>query len=296
MNATTDSQLPPPHPPATHWQLRTRRLAFEKIPTLMGIVNVTPDSFSDGGKFLDPQPAIEHALQLARDGATILDIGGESTRPYSDQVDVDEEIRRVIPVIKAVAAQTSIPISIDTSKAAVARAAIDAGAEIINDITGLQGDPEMITVAIESGAGICVMHMQGSPQTMQDNPDYEDVVEDIFVYLANRKKTLIASGVAPETICLDPGIGFGKTHQHNITLAGNCDRFLDLGCPLLVGHSRKGFIGEILGDKTLDRDAGTLAVTLRLAEQGVQIIRVHEVKNTLQALRVFHAINPDGQE
>lgn len=274
----------------THWQLRDTTVQFTTIPALMGIVNVTPDSFSDGGSYFDPDRAVQHALQLAADGASILDIGGESTRPYSEVVDAEEEIRRVIPVIKKIVSQTNTPVSIDTSKSAVARATLDAGAQIINDVTGMTGDPEMIKVARDSGAGICAMHMLGTPQTMQDDPQYENVVEDIYRYLADRKQNLLDAGIQLEKICLDPGIGFGKTHQHNIELVTHCHRFLDLGCPVLVGHSRKGFIGKILGDKEVDRDAGTLAITLRLAQQGIQIIRVHEVARTIQALKVFMAV------
>jgi len=272
------------------WQLKTQTLKLELLPAIMGIVNVTPDSFSDGGQFFDPGPAIDHALELAAAGASILDVGGESTRPYSQPVDEAEERRRILPVVRGIAAQTSVPISIDTSKASVARAALDAGAEIINDVTGLEGDPNMIEVAVQSGAGICAMHMQGTPQTMQDDPRYDDVVADILHYLQQRKTHLLDAGIPFEKICLDPGIGFGKTHQHNLELVKHAYRFHELGCPILVGHSRKGFIGKILGDKTIDRDAGTLAMTLYLAQQKVQVIRVHEVTRTVQALRVFNAI------
>ena len=184
----------------------------------MGIVNVTPDSFSDGGKFHRHDLAVEQGVRLAAAGAAILDIGGESTRPYSQPVDQAEELDRVVPVIESLAKQVSIPISVDTSKAAVARAAVAAGAEMINDVTGLTGDPEMEQVAKETEAGVCVMHMQGSPQTMQDNPSYENVVGEIFDYLAGRKQSLVEFGIDQQRICLDPGIGFGKTHQHNFEL------------------------------------------------------------------------------
>ena len=255
----------------------------------MGIVNVTPDSFSDGGKFNSTAAATDHAMQLAQDGATILDIGGESTRPYSTPVSPQEELDRVIPVIEAIAARTDIAISIDTSKSTVAAAAIGAGAEIINDVTGLQGDGAMIDVAVSSGAGVCAMHMQGTPQTMQDAPTYIDVTEDILKYLNQRKSWLTGQGVAPEKICLDPGVGFGKTHAHNLQLIRDAGRFHETGCPILVGHSRKGFIGKLLGDKEADRDAGTLALTVLLATKGVQVIRVHEVKRTAQAVRCVMA-------
>lgn len=256
----------------------------------MGIVNATPDSFSDGGQFREPSAAIDHALMLAEQGASILDVGGESTRPYSTPVDAQEEIARTIPVISGIVAQSTIPISIDTSKASVARAAIDAGAQIINDVTGLQGDPQMIEVAVNSGAGICAMHMQGTPQTMQDNPSYDDVVREIHAFLVQRKMQLLEAGIPLENICLDPGIGFGKTHQHNLQLLADCDQYLDLGCPILIGHSRKGFIGKILGESSIDRDAATLAISLMLAQKRIQVIRVHEVAQTVQALKVFAAV------
>jgi dihydropteroate synthase len=184
----------------------------------MGIVNVTPDSFSDGGQFFDHAAAVAQALQLAANGADLLDIGGESTRPYSEPVRADHELRRVLPVIEKLAPKVRIPLSIDTSKATVARAAIAAGAEIINDVTGLTGDPAMIGLAIEAGVGVCAMHMQGTPQTMQDNPTYTDVVGEVRESLCETRDALVSAGISRERICLDPGIGFGKTHEHNITL------------------------------------------------------------------------------
>lgn len=274
---------------STQWRLRDHVLEFDRQPVLMGIVNVTPDSFSDGGRFVETRAAIEHALQLADEGAGILDIGGESTRPYSDPVGVDEELQRVVPVIAALAKQTDVPISIDTSKAAVARAACEAGAVIINDVTGLTGDPAMIDTTLATKAGICAMHMQGTPQTMQDDPMYDDVVEDILEYLHQRREALTSAGIDVERICLDPGIGFGKTHQHNLTLMAGCERFHELGCPLLVGHSRKGFLAKLLGDKTADRTAATVGGALALASQGVQIIRVHDVRPVREALLAFTA-------
>ena len=281
-------------------------LHFGRLPLLMGIVNVTPDSFSDGGKFLDQQAAIDHALALLDDGATILDIGGESTRPYATPVAAQEELARVLPVVQGILVKRpEAIISIDTSKAAVAQAVIDVGAEIINDVTGLgehhsprapheeptvQREPATtLSVAAATGAGVCVMHMQGTPQTMQDNPFYEDVVEDIYAYLCQRRDALTAAGIAPERICLDPGIGFGKTHEHNLDLMRGCGRFHDLGCPILVGHSRKGFIGKVLGDKAADRTAGTIGGALALARQGVQILRVHDVRPVREALILFEA-------
>jgi dihydropteroate synthase len=272
---------------AQHWQLRTRVLDFPRRSLLMGIVNVTPDSFSDGGRFFGVNAAVDQALQLVADGADLLDIGGESTRPYSTPVAPDEELQRVLPVIEQLIGRVSIPISIDTSKASVARAAIDAGAEIINDVTGLAGDPAMIGVAVDSGAGVCAMHMQGTPQTMQDSPTYTNVVAEILDYLRQRRDALAAAGIALERICLDPGIGFGKTHEHNITLMRHCDAFHALGCPLLVGHSRKGFLGKLIGDKEADRMNATVGAALSLAVQGVQIVRVHDVRSVREALAAF---------
>jgi len=275
---------------AQSWQLRTRQLTFADRPLVMGIVNVTPDSFSDGGEFFDPTAAIEHGLQLASDGADILDIGGESTRPYSTPVHPEEELHRVIPVIRGLCEQVDVPISIDTSKAEVASEAIGAGAEIINDVTGLDGDGGMLPVAVQSGAGVCAMHMRGTPQTMQDDPAYDDVVGEIFEYLRERRDALLAAGIERDRICLDPGIGFGKTHEHNLTLLAACSRYHDLGCPLLVGPSRKAFNGKVLDDKEANRTAGTVGVGLALARRGVQIIRVHDVLEMKQALMLFDAV------
>ncbi len=274
----------------TGWQLRTQRLTFGPVPLLMGIVNVTPDSFSDGGRFLGGEAAIEQGLRLLDEGAAILDIGGESTRPYSTPVTLEEELSRVIPVIEGLhRARPDAILSIDTSKGAVARAAIAAGAEIINDVTGLSGDPEMIAVACDTQAGVCAMHMQGTPQTMQNNPAYTDIVAEIHDYLRQRQGALLAAGIERTRICLDPGIGFGKTHEHNVTLMASCHRFHNLGQPLLVGHSRKGFIGKLLGDKEGPRLFGTLGGALALATQGVQIIRVHDVRPLQEALTLFAA-------
>lgn len=279
----------PPKGRASRWQLRTTTLELPRRPLLMGIVNVTPDSFSDGGRYLDAAAAVEHGLRLAAEGADLLDVGGESTRPYAPPVDEAEELRRVGPVIGPLCRQAGVPISIDTSKAAVARAALDAGAQIINDVTGLAGDPAMLPLAAAAGAGVCVMHMAGTPQTMQDDPRYDHVVEDILAWLAARRDRLVAAGLDPARIALDPGIGFGKTHAHNLELVANCGRFLGLGCPVVVGHSRKGFIGKVLGDQGADRTAGSVGVSLALARQGVQVLRVHDVAPTRQALLLFEA-------
>lgn len=271
-------------------RLKTQTLSFARTPKLMAIVNVTPDSFSDGGNFLSVDRAVEHAMQLVHDGADILDIGGESTRPYSQPVSAAEEADRVLPVIEAIVRETKIPVSIDTSKASVAAAAVAAGAEMINDVTGLTGDPEMLAVAAKTKAGICAMHMQGNPQTMQDDPQYSDVVEDILDYLRQRDAALLSGGIEAARICLDPGIGFGKSHQHNIELLRRAEAFLVLQRPILIGHSRKGFIGKLIGDKQAERDSGSLAVSLLMAQKGMHILRLHEIAATRRALDVWQGV------
>lgn len=274
---------------ATAWQLRARRLNLPDRPLVMGILNVTPDSFSDGGQFVAASAAIDQGLRLVDEGADILDVGGESTRPYSAAVDAETELARVLPVIEALAPQLSIPISVDTSKAVVARAALAAGAQIINDVTALRGDSQMLDVALASQAGLCVMHMQGTPQSMQDDPRYDDVVAEVLAFLRHRRDQLVAAGIDPARIAVDPGLGFGKTNQHNLMLAAHCYRLHELACPLLVGHSRKAFIGKVLTDNSVDRTAGTIGVSLSLARQGVQIVRVHDVGPVRQALLLFAA-------
>lgn len=271
------------------WRLRTQTLRADRLPAVMGIVNVTPDSFSDGGRHLNQQNAIDAALRMEDCGAAIVDIGGESTRPYSDPVATEDELRRVCPVLEGLQGRLKIPISIDTSKAAVARAAVELGAEIINDVTGLEGDPAMPQVAVETAAGVCVMHMRGTPQTMQDDPTYKDVTNEIAEYLQRRADACLQAGIEPDRICLDPGIGFGKTHEHNLRLLRDMRRFSELGWPLLVGHSRKGFVANVLGDKQVDRDPGTLGVSLAMARCGVTVLRVHNVPLTVQALQLFAA-------
>jgi dihydropteroate synthase len=253
----------------------------------MGIVNVTPDSFSDGGTFLDVDAAVAHALSLVADGADLLDIGGESTRPGATPVPVAVELERVLPVVRRLVDETGVPLSIDTHKASVARAAIEAGAEIINDVTGFEGDPAMIGVAVDTGAGLCVMHMQGTPATMQERPTYEDVVAEVRCYLKSRRDALLSAGVARERICIDPGIGFGKSYEHNRALLQDCHTLHTLDCPLLVGHSRKGFLGKLLGDDRADRTQATVGVALGLAQQGVQVLRVHDVRPIREALLAF---------
>jgi dihydropteroate synthase len=261
----------------------------------MGIVNVTPDSFSDGGQFVDPAMAVDHALRLAADGADILDIGGESTRPDAEPVSVEEELRRVMPVIETLTRQTQIPLSIDTYKPEVARQVVDAGVEIINDITGMTGNPAMIDVVSQSGAGLCVMHMQGTPKTMQKNPVYGDVLREVYDELRSRRDALLGAGIAQDRIALDPGIGFGKTVEHNLTLLREAARFHDLGCPVLIGPSRKRFIHKVLAAPEAAPLAGTIGVSLALARQGVQVLRVHDVAAVRQALILYEAAGGLGE-
>ena len=239
---------------------------------LMGILNVTPDSFSDDGHTTEPRRAVERGLRLIASGADILDIGGESTRPGSESVSVDEELRRVIPVIRELRRQTAIPLSIDTRKAAVAAEAIQVGVKIVNDVSALS-DPDMLPLLCKTGAAICVMHATGTPKTMQINPCYENVVEEVYEFLRRKRDELVAAGIERSRIAVDPGLGFGKTVEHNWMLVRNIVRFLDLGCPLLVGHSRKRFIAETFAD----RDEGTQIVSRELIRSGVHMLRLHDI-------------------
>lgn len=274
---------------ANSWQLSRDRLDLGPIPLVMGILNVTPDSFSDGGRFYTIQNAVDRALEMEDAGAAILDIGGESTRPYSQSIEDDEELRRVVPVLEKLQGRLSAPISIDTTKASVAIAAMGLGAQIINDVSGLEADPEMLAVAVKTGAGVCAMHRQGTPLTMQDNPTYDHCVLEILEYLRRRDRELIEQGIAAERICLDPGVGFGKTHEHNLELIRSASVFHHLRRPILIGHSRKGFIAKLLGSKDIDRTFGTVGVSLALATHRIQILRVHDVAAHVQALNLFHA-------
>jgi dihydropteroate synthase len=272
------------------FQARQHQFEFPRSPVLMGIVNVTPDSFSDGGRFLDSGRAVEHALQLAAEGAEILDIGGESTRPGAASVSVSDELARVIPVIQALARQTDRVISIDTQKPEVAAAAVAAGAAIINDIAAHRTDPAMWESVARTGAGYICMHMQGTPQTMQESPHYADVVAEVREFFEDRLQRLIAVGVRPEQVALDVGIGFGKTVEHNVALLAAISSFQMLGRPLVLGVSRKSFIGKLAGSLTDDRLAGSIAATMMAVHDGVQIVRTHDVAATRQALQVVTAI------
>ncbi|MEM1442174.1 MAG: dihydropteroate synthase [Verrucomicrobiota bacterium] len=257
----------------------------------MGILNVTPDSFSDGGQFSTLESAVARAGEMISEGAAIIDVGGESTRPGSREVSVAEENQRVLPVIEAIVKEfPDTCLSIDTSKAEVAGAAVAAGASIINDVTGFR-DPAMIQVAAETGAGIVVMHMQGTPRTMQSDPTYEDVVAEIRGFFESMHHTLTDAGVAPKAIVYDPGIGFGKTLDHNLTLLRHLDQLTVADRPLLLGVSRKSFLGKLIGsDEVADRNAPTVAITSQAREQGVCLHRVHEVRPNLEALRMTEAI------
>ncbi|MBI5870161.1 MAG: dihydropteroate synthase [Actinobacteria bacterium] len=259
--------------------------------TVMGILNVTPDSFHDGGRYLNYVLAVTRAREMAAAGAGIIDVGGESTRPGAQPVAAEEELKRVTPVIEALSADPGIPISIDTSKASVARAALEAGATMINDVTALRGDPEMATVAAAAACPICLMHMQGEPRTMQENPQYDDVVADIIQFFKERVDFAVSRGIKRENIILDPGIGFGKTLGHNLEILRRLDELGALGLPLLIGVSRKRFIGMIMNDEeTGQRLPGTIAANLMAFERGASIFRVHDVAENFQALKVAAAI------
>lgn len=256
---------------------------------LMGVVNVTPDSFSDGGLYLDPEAAIAHGRELAAAGAEILDVGGESTRPGAEAVPEEEELRRVVPVIEGLAAAES-QISVDTSKATVAAAALDAGAAIVNDVTALRGDGEMAALCAEREVTVVLMHMRGRPRTMQDDPRYDDVVAEVKAFLAERLEAATAAGIAEERVWLDPGIGFGKTAAHNMELLRRLGELRDLGRPLVIGTSRKSFIGRVDGSAAGERLGGTIASSVLAAAEGAEVLRVHDVAEVRQALTVASAI------
>lgn len=255
----------------------------------MGVVNVTPDSFSDGGLYLDPEAAISRGRRLAAEGAEIVDVGGESTRPGAEEVPLEAELARTEPVVRGLAA-AGIEVSIDTSKLAVANAALDAGAAIVNDITALRSDPEIASLCAERGAILILMHMQGTPRTMQENPTYEDVVNDVKAFLCERLECAVTAGVAEERVWLDPGIGFGKTLEHNLELLRRLEELRALGRPLVVGTSRKSFIGKIDGSDVDRRLGGTISSSLLAAARGADVVRVHDVAEVRQALRVAAAI------
>ena len=257
-------------------------------PVVMGVVNVTPDSFSDGGEWLDPAAAIAHGHELVAQGAQILDIGGESTRPGAEPVSAQEELRRVLPVLRGLAG-VAARLSIDTSKAAVAAAALDAGATIVNDVTALRGDPAMASLVAERDCDVCLMHMLGEPRTMQRDPRYDDVVHDVRDFLAARVQHALDRGIEAERIWLDPGIGFGKTIDHNLELLARLDEIVALGRPVVVGTSRKSFLGTITGRAADDRVAGTIATNVLALARGASVFRVHDVAQAHDALLVAAA-------
>jgi dihydropteroate synthase len=261
-------------------------------PSIVGILNATPDSFSDGGNFLDPETAAEHAAAMLDAGAAIVDVGGESTRPGSDPVSQEEEVGRVVPVVeRIIAARPEAVVSIDTYRSGTAAAALDAGARLVNDVSALRGDPRMVTVVAEAGCPVVLMHMQGEPKTMQKEPSYRDVVGEVREFLAQRAEHAVAAGVSPENIIVDPGIGFGKQLEHNLTLLRNLEEIVDLGFPVLVGASRKTFIGKITGvQEASERVFGTVATTVLAYERGATLFRVHDVRANRDALAVAEAV------
>jgi dihydropteroate synthase len=261
-----------------------------QFPAVMGIVNVTPDSFSDGGRYFAADAALDQALTLVREGAAIVDIGGESTRPGSELVPPDQELRRVLPVVEALADSVGVPISVDTMKADVARRTLAAGAALVNDVSALRFDDTMADVVAETGCPVCLMHMQGMPKTMQDDPRYDDVVDEVLSFLEERMAFALARGVSEEQIMVDPGIGFGKTVAHNLALLDGLQRFSALGRPVLLGASRKRFLGAILGAEPSGRDIGTVATTVLGYLAGAHVFRVHNVKPNFEALRVALAV------
>lgn len=284
------------------WKFRDRELDLSSRGRILGIVNATPDSFSDGGCFADPGEACRHGLRLLEEGADVLDVGGESTRPGAEPVSEKEELQRVIPVIEALRRATDAPISIDTSKASVAEAAIAAGADIINDVTALEGDPRMGAVAAASGAGLILMHMRGDPRTMQREPSYpdDDVAGAVAKYLSERREAALGFGVEAAAVILDPGLGFGKTAGHNLELIRSIPLLCGLGSPLLIGHSRKSFLGAIArndaGKAPVDRLAPGVAVTTLARWLGARLFRVHDAAPHLAALRATEALLQTGAD
>ena len=272
------------------WNCRQHTFHLGRKPLILGIVNVTPDSFSDGGRHAGTDAAIRHAMKLAEDGADILDIGGESTRPGATPVSESEELARVLPVVEGLGRLTKVPLSIDTMKASVAKACLDAGAAIINDVSGFQHDPAMVDVARDAGAGAIVMHMQGTPQTMQLNPHYDDVVREVKGFFAERLASLAATGIPAGRVAFDPGIGFGKTQDHNMRLMARL-KDLDVGRPICLGVSRKGTLGIVTGRERHERDPATLAIScFAMAQGSAQILRVHDVRGTADAVKLWEAL------
>ena len=272
------------------WKIEGRTVDLSRRGMIMGVLNVTPDSFSDGGEFFWTEKAVEHGLQMAKEGAQIIDVGGESTRPGAEPVSVDEELRRVIPVIESLRGSDTF-ISIDTSKSEVARMALEAGASIINDVTGGRGDTEMMALVAKRNAGFVIMHMQGEPRTMQVDPHYDDVVSEVVDFFRQQYARALDCGIDPMTIAFDPGIGFGKTLSHNLELLRNFERLRLNNRPMIVGVSRKSFLGKLIGSPTVaDRLAPTVALTSLLRARGADVFRVHDVRENAVALRVSETI------
>ena len=274
---------------ATRWRVGGKVFDLSHRALLMGVLNVTPDSFSDGGEFFATEAAVKHGVAMAQSGADIIDVGGESTRPGAKPVSPNDEMERVLPVIEQLAAAVSIPISIDTSKAAVARATLNAGATIINDVTGGRGDSEMFALAAERKVALIIMHMQGTPETMQLAPAYDDVVNEVADFFRQRYEAAVRSGIDPMCIAFDPGIGFGKTVAHNLELLANLPRLRVENRPLVLGVSRKSFLGNI-SDLPADRASATIALTSLLRERGARVLRVHDVAPNAHALRATEAL------
>ncbi len=273
------------------WKVAGRAIDVSQRGMIMGVLNVTPDSFSDGGEFFSAESAIEHGMQMAGEGTHFIDVGGESTRPGAEPTSADEELRRVLPVIEGLRKKIPTFISIDTSKSEVARAALEAGASIINDITGGRGDAQMFPLAAERKAAFIIMHMQGEPRTMQIDPHYDDVVAEVAEFFRQQYARALQFGIDPMAIAFDPGIGFGKTLEHNLKLLGNLESLRVHDRPLVVGVSRKGFLGKIMQSKEMsDRLAPTIALTALLRARGANILRVHDVKSNVAALRTADAI------
>jgi len=286
---------PSPHP---SWEAKDRIIvaAIDPIPKVMAIENTTPDSFSDGGQIHGLDDAVNRAIELVAQGADLLDIGGESSRPGAEPVPLDEELGRVVPAIEAIASHVTVPISIDTTKAEVARQALKAGAVIVNDISALEADPAMRDVVAASGAGVVLMHMRGNPQTMQIDPRYDDVVGEVYDYLARRIEWAEAGGIPRHRIAIDPGIGFGKTNTHSLEILRNLPRFATLGCVLLVGTSRKGILGKITGRDISQRATASAVSSLAACVAGAKVARVHDVGPLVDAIRVWTAVRGWGEQ
>ena len=265
-------------------------LSIEKQSLIMGILNVTPDSFSDGGKYLEKNNAINHALAMIDNGADIIDVGGESTRPFSDPVSLDEEISRVVPVIEGIRKESDVCISIDTTKSEVATAALNSGASLINDVSAMEVDPLMIDVALKFDCPIIIMHMKGTPKSMQDNPQYESLISDIKDYLQERVDFIVSKGISSKKIVIDPGIGFGKTVENNFEIINNLNHFTKMGFPVMLGASRKSFIGISLDLPEEDRLEGSLAANIIGLQNGAKIFRVHDVTETNKAFVIANKI------